>query len=47
MNVYLYSLFCYGLTAVISFLVMGVIVLVSKIIHGRGKRIMPRQDELN
>lgn len=33
MNIVTYSLFAYGLTAVISFLVMGVVVLISKTLN--------------
>jgi len=34
MDIITYSLFAYGLTAVISLLVMGVVVLISKMLNG-------------
>ena len=33
MNVILYSLLCYGITAVIAFLVVGVIVVLNKLLN--------------
>lgn len=45
MNVYLYSLMCYGITAIIAFTVMGLIVVTSRVVQGRGKKILPPHDQ--
>ena len=37
MGVVTYSLFSYGLTAVISFMVIGIIVLIDKVMSKNGK----------
>lgn len=36
MNIYLYAAFAYVITSVISFLVVGIIVLVNKLTTGKG-----------
>lgn len=35
MNIFTYTLMCYGLTAVISFLVVGLIVGINKILNSK------------
>lgn len=43
MDIVTYSLFAYGMTAVISFLVMGVVVLISKAL-GNGNNVEQETD---
>lgn len=38
MSIYLYSLMCYGLTAAISFLVVGMIVLINKVMSKKSSK---------
>lgn len=37
MNPFIYALFTYGLTAVLSFLVIGIIVLINRLMSGSGE----------
>ena len=38
MNVFVYTLMCYGLTIVISFLVVGMIVLINKVVSAAERK---------
>lgn len=37
MNIFLYTLMCYGLTAVISFIVVALIVSINRVMNGKSK----------